>query len=310
MKYEKGALSISDQIQRLADRGLIIDSRAEAETALSAISYYRLSAYCLPYESMGGKVHEFISGTTLREIVDLYTFDHKLRMIFFDALERVETAFRTQLIYQYSMDHGGWWFEERGLFRQGTSLQEFLDELDKQVQRSKEVFTRHYLETYGDPPRPPAWIAFEVASLGQLSRLYTNLRPNPAKKRIAAYFGVGIPVLESWMGCLTFIRNTCAHHARIWNKTLVTRPMMPTLPLYPIPILDPALRSGERLFAGMILVQYCLKRIGTLSSFPRRILELIQAYPRIELAKMGFPQDWHKNQYWGLYAREEEGEPA
>jgi abortive infection bacteriophage resistance protein len=235
MKYEKAPLPVDAQIDRLVSRGLLVEDRARAEASLLAISYYRLSGYFVPFERRRGEVHEFRPGTRFEDIVDLYTFDHKLRILVFDALERIETAFRTQLIYRLSLAHGGWWFENEALFYNPESRAHFLEELDREVNRSKEIFIRHYHERYGNPPRPPAWISFEVVSLGQLSKLFRNLRPSDAKKQVAAYFGVGAPVLESWLECLTNIRNTCAHHARLWNKTLVTRPKMPKLPAFPIP---------------------------------------------------------------------------
>ena len=32
---------------------------------------------------------------------------------------------------------------------------------------------------------------------------------------------------ESWLVALNTVRNCCAHHSRLWNKTLGTKPMIP-----------------------------------------------------------------------------------
>jgi abortive infection bacteriophage resistance protein len=298
MKYEKRALTVPEQLDQLIARGLCVSDRLKAESSLLAISYYRLSGYFVPFEMERGSIHRFRPTASFDGVVDLYTFDHKLRMLVFDALERIETAFRTQLIYRCSLDHGGWWFEDPTLFYNSSALNGFLEELDFEVEHSKEIFIRHYRETYGDPLRPPAWIAFEVASLGQLSKVFTNLRPSPAKKRIAAYFGLGIPILESWLECLTFVRNTCAHHARLWNRSLVKTPKRPELPAFPIPI-DKAFGPGPaRFYTLLVVIHYCLRRIGTLGSFPKRVAALLSEYPAIDSTAMGIPDTWLENPFW------------
>jgi len=298
MKYAKRALSVSEQLDLLVGRGLSVADRAKAEASLRAISYYRLSAYFIPYEIQRGATHKFKEGSSFDDIVDLYTFDHKLRILIFDALERIETAFRTQLIYHCSRDRGGWWFEDTTLFYSQDAHIGFLAELDAELSNSKEVFIRHYQEQYGDPPRPPAWISFEVASLGQLSRLFGNIRPIEPKKLIASYFGLGVPVLESWLECISFVRNTCAHHARLWNRTLVKIPKKPELPAFPIPYESGFGRSSARVFTSLVIINYCLKRIGTLGTFANRINDLLSEYPSVDRAAMGIPDGWISNPFW------------
>jgi abortive infection bacteriophage resistance protein len=298
MKYEKKALPIQDQISLLESRGLLIPDKNRAEIFLQAVSYYRLSAYAVPFECERGRNHRFVNGSSFEDLVSVYLFDHRLRMLVFDALERVETAFRTRFIHECSMTFGGWWFEVQEHFYDKSALAGFLQELDREVQHSREAFIRHYHEHYGEPVRPPAWISMEVASLGQLSKLFRNMRPNDAKKRIAAGFGVGIRVLESWLECLTYVRNTCAHHARLWNKNLTKRPMKPAVPLHAWPAwLDPD-PDQNRVYPILAILWYCLKRLDTYRDFPLRIQRLLDASPLVDPASMGMPRDWASDSFW------------
>lgn len=68
------------------------------------LRYYRLSAYMLPYkQSENGIILDtFRDGITWEMIYNLYVFDRKLRILVFDAIERLEIAIRTQIIYQLS----------------------------------------------------------------------------------------------------------------------------------------------------------------------------------------------------------------
>lgn len=50
MEYTKKPLSLNEQVEKLAGRGLIIDDEGLAERYLSNISYYRLRAYTFPFQ--------------------------------------------------------------------------------------------------------------------------------------------------------------------------------------------------------------------------------------------------------------------
>lgn len=50
MKFDKPAKTFEEQIDLLIDRGLQVDDRDEAIHYLSQLNYYRLAAYCLPFE--------------------------------------------------------------------------------------------------------------------------------------------------------------------------------------------------------------------------------------------------------------------
>ena len=85
---------------------------------LSNISYYRLSAYMYPYKQIGdGKfLDSFIPGTTWDMIYNLYVFDRKLRLLVFDAIERLEVAIRTQIIHKLSHKYGSHWQDQASIF--------------------------------------------------------------------------------------------------------------------------------------------------------------------------------------------------
>lgn len=111
MKYAKPALSIADQIKLVESRGLTIADRAKAERFLSNVSYYRLSGYMYPFKDLA--TDKFTGNITFDEIADLYLFDRDLRLLIFDAIETVEIAFRTQLIYQPSLAGGAFGLKTR-----------------------------------------------------------------------------------------------------------------------------------------------------------------------------------------------------
>jgi abortive infection bacteriophage resistance protein len=109
-------------------------------------------------------------------------------------------------------------FQRQSLYHNRFNFKKDLETVDKEIQRSSEVFIKHYKSKYTAPERPPAWMSLEILSLGTLSKLFENLRISPEKKAVAAHFGLNAFVLESWMHTLSHVRNICAHHGRLWNR--------------------------------------------------------------------------------------------
>ncbi len=101
MKFTKPALTFEQQADRLLQRGLKADRDALLQR-LKATSYFRLSSYAWPFLE-GDHYRE---RTTLDAVWRLYTFDHRLRTLFIDAIESIEVQVRTQLAYHFSHTHG------------------------------------------------------------------------------------------------------------------------------------------------------------------------------------------------------------
>src|SRR5690606_6504810 len=114
-------------------------------------------------------------GTTFDLVLEHYLFDREFRLLVFDGIERIEVAFRTQLIYQPSILRGPFWFLDKSLFVILDRWNGQIKKLDEEVKRSGEVFIDHFFKKYADNI-PPAWMSFEVASFGLMSRLYHNIK--------------------------------------------------------------------------------------------------------------------------------------
>ena len=91
--YSKPSLTIEQQILLLEERGLSIPDHKRASRHLSNISYYRLSAYMIPFREIGPDskhIDKFRPGATWDDVYNLYKFDRKFRLLVFDAIERIE----------------------------------------------------------------------------------------------------------------------------------------------------------------------------------------------------------------------------
>ena len=89
--------------------------------------------------------------------------------------------------------------------------------LDKRTSLVVTHYERKYDGLY------PLWVIVEFFSLGMLSYFYSDLLRDD-KKMIARALGCkSDEKLESWLRCLTDLRNRCAHYSRLyyWNFTSI-----------------------------------------------------------------------------------------
>jgi len=297
MNYTKPPLSIPDQISKLKGRGLVFNDDTKAAHYLSNISYYRLRAYTYPFQDNTNLNHAFIEQVSFDEIIELYVFDRRLRLLVFNALEKIEIALRTKIIYEFSLTHGSHWYEDVSLYRNQTRFFHEINSLYEEIDRSNETFIQHYKDNYTNPVNPPAWMSLEVASMGTLSKLFTNLKKGNEKRKVTEAFGLRNPeILESWMHTFANLRNICAHHGRLWNRRFTIHPQIPYNTIYPF------LRNQNiypnKLYATLCCITYISVIISPNNSFNTCLKELLNSCPLVELHEMGFPADWKDEVIW------------
>ena len=301
MKYQKPALSITQQIAHWESKGLVIKDQAVAQTALRFIGLFRLKGYALPFMFQTANGRQFNPGTTLKQVLELYQFDRELRVLIMRELECIEVAIRTVIGNTLSeLQNDPFWYLDPNKTVLGDVIRgngnvaqfdhaKFLAEIKNETRRSSDEFARHYFRKYADPALPPSWVASECMSFGKWSRLYEHLKVG--RSPIASTFGLGVDVLESWLHCLTYLRNVCAHHGMVFSRRFVLRPKM--------------LRRERQHFADSqtfycyaAVVQVLLKVIQPKPEWLTRLKAHLNNYPNISPVVMGFPTNWDTAQLW------------
>lgn len=297
MQYKKPPITISDQIALLKGRGLMFKNESTAAHYLSNISYYRLRAYTYPFQDNNTDSHPFDNGVYFEDIISVYVFDRKLRMLIFNAIEKIEIAIRTKMIYHFSLTYGSHWHENAALYIKNHRFIKDLDDLYKEVDRSTETFISHYRAKYSDPKYPPSWMTLEVTSMGLLSKMFGNLKNCPEKKAICHDLGLRhYSVLESWLHSICHVRNICAHHGRLWNRRLTVHPELPKNPIYPFLNAVPA--HSNKLYSILSCMTYVLHIISPQNNFNANIKSLLESCNLVNLKEMGFPSEWEKEPLW------------
>jgi len=299
MKFTKPALSFNQQIELLESRHLTIGDRERALRWLSRVNYYRLSAYFIPFK-VGDGTENFRTGSNLTEIIDLYKFDARLRLLFIQAIERIEIAFRTSITYELSHSYGCFahtdqntysqWFLAPTRIGQPAPFVELMQNLAKEEQKAKELFVNAYRNKYTTEKHLPVWIATELMSFGTLSMMFRGLK-SATKTKIASEYQLAENPFQSWLHVFATIRNFCAHHNRIWNRQLGVKPTIPHGWTYTIP-------SSDRIYAVAVMSQQLLRIIAPQCKWKNRLFDLFDLHPAVNIKSMGFPDKWRELAPW------------
>lgn len=252
----KPSKSIKEQIALLQSRDMQFKDVNDAPHFLNNISYYRLKGYW--WELQDDKVnHHFAPNSYFEDVIDLYNFDRHFRLVVFNAIERIEIALRTKLIYHLSLSYGPHWYINPSIFQDAKRFTSFLGKINMDMSNSSEEFIVKHFENHPNE-MPESWKALEVLTLGTLSKLFSNLKHQlPEKNRIATEFGLNNQkYLVSWLLTITVIRNIIAHHSRLWNRVIINKYDWPQTSPKPILSYIPNNHQQRKIFPILSAIIY------------------------------------------------------
>lgn len=293
--YTKNYKSAGELVALLQSRGLSISDTVKARQYLQTISYYRLSAYMHPLLAFPKSKNQYKAGASFKQVMMLYRFDKKLRLLLFNEIGKIEIALRTAIIDECTLlFNNPFWMTDKTNYITESKYWKTMFLINHEIEKSHEEFIVHFRNTYSNP-YPPAWILSEILPLGVLTNLFMNLKSPQAKKRVALRFGLQLPVFISWVTVLTLTRNACCHHARVWNKQNTITPMLPkrtsntwiTMTANPL-----------RIYFDLCIIKYFLCVVSPNNDMTDKLKALLANYPLVDIAAMGFPKDWTKEALW------------
>lgn len=333
--FSKKAKSTAELLMQLKDRGMTVDNDELALNVLNKVNYYRLSGYWFKFQNKWLKKNPipadlsaeekdvlnnlFVVDVSFANIIDIYKFDTKLRSLCLDALEKIEIAIGSDICEHMCNSKGGYWFLDKNNVlpvikkqkdntnREIFSYEVLLDDIDEVMRRNERTkciksFRKKYNNKY-----PPYWILSQLITFGTLSKLYTSLPPED-KKQIAKNIGLNVDIMEKSLQTLAYVRNICAHYARLWdNENSVT----------PVNIRFNSIErsskynynfhsigSNTTFFPIFYLISFYLKNIYPESKWCNLIVSKIDEYQKktitkdgvslVSFKKMGFSENWEK----------------
>jgi len=295
----KPAYKITDLIELLKSRGMLFRDEVSAVHFLENISYYRLKGYWwdMQYDKVN---HIFNPESWFEDVLNRYNFDRHLRLILFDAIERIEIALRAKMIYHLSLNYGGLWYLNSILFDDLNKHKQHIADLRDEFNRSQEIFIKDQKLRYPNSDAD-AWKILEVASFGTISKLYKNLKHQlPEKAGIANGMGLNLhSELSSWLEAIAYIRNIIAHHSRLWNRNMVKKPidnLNNPIGKWFTNSLNPV--QSKKPFLIISCMLYLCNEVSPNHQIKTQLLKLFNSNPTIPVYKSGFLNNWQNEPIW------------
>ncbi|MBR3977336.1 MAG: Abi family protein, partial [Bacteroidaceae bacterium] len=144
-------------------------------------------------------------------------------------------------------------------------------------------------------PYPPAWILSEILPFGIITNIYSNIKDKKIKKRVSQAFGLQIEPFESWLTIVTLTRNSCCHHARVWNKQNTIRATIPNRINRPWITLS---TDSLRIFLNICIIKYFLDIVSPGNDMLAKLQWLFVKFPEVDLKALGFPNGWEMEPLW------------
>ncbi|EPR75355.1 hypothetical protein ADILRU_2311 [Leifsonia rubra CMS 76R] len=326
-EYAKKWLSLDDQIAKLASRGVEVPDPESCRALLEAVGYYRFTGYLYPlresetYLNDEGRprvriLSHYRPGTSAGLAADILNFDRRLRMLVLDGVERIEISFRMQLGYVLGRQSAFAHLDPSNFVNSFTGLQvdtktcetspskheQWLERVKSRQAESDEAFVTHFRDKYDN--EMPIWALTEILELGQLGRLYSGLNSSIATEVATKYGARSKKMMSSWISSLNYVRNVSAHHARLFNRKLVSAPARPSHEQVPLLGHLKEGTSAKQVFGvynALAVMAYLLRSIDPDSGWPGRVVDLIQSFPdsvHLTTESMGVPPTWLKLELW------------
>ena len=278
---------------------------AVALDVLSKVSYFRLKPYWWDMRDPDTD-EDFLPDSNFLLALQRYDFDREMRLILFEAVEGIEISLRTKMINRLSQTNGSLWYLDESLFENKELFAEHILDLKKEFDRSKDRIAVEFRDSNnwiydvlaGD--HPDAWIVFEMATFGTLSKIYKNLKHQlPAKSAIANEFGMNFSSdLSNWFESISVFRNIIAHHSRLWNFRLTKTPVMPKSMPGPWIKTVPTQNQKKTPYFTITNMLYLCNAVRPDNKVKANLKSLFAKFSAVKLARWGFQTGWDSEPIW------------
>ena len=126
--------------------------------------------------------------------------------------------------------------------------------------------------------------------MGMLTYFFSDMRRSDKKVLVKSMeYDRSDKEIESWLRCLTILRNKCAHYSRLYYAVFTS-----------VPLFDEGLDSAiaRTLYPQLLMLKQLVQSDEAWMKFAESFSALVSEYEdAIELKHMGLPEDWKTRLY-------------
>ncbi|MCO4684297.1 hypothetical protein Si002_01438 [Streptococcus infantarius subsp. infantarius] len=226
-------LTWDEQLELFKERGMVV--KADDVKKLEHISYYRLKEFARPLATTrreNGQTIICYNDISFSQVLTRYYQDKNLRINLLHAIEKIEVSLKTKVSYILGKKYGAFgylnfsnWVNRNRFNRFETEKKQyyFKKNLMDIISRSNNP-ELHRRDNLSEDGFPSVWLGIDLLMFGNLVSLI-ELMNSKILKELAALYDFKVKELLSWIKCLNFIRNLCAHNSNILDVKLKTAPV-------------------------------------------------------------------------------------
>jgi abortive infection bacteriophage resistance protein len=276
----KPALSVSQQLNILRQRGMNIDDEVKATIFLESTHYYRLNIY---FHKFMDSPNHYQAGMQFSQIMAVYENDRWLRNKILSVLEQIEIETRTRISHHLALTYGSDAFYQHKIFKDRVKYQEILRIFANEISRNKkDPVVVHHQNIYGG--LFPIWVVVEFFSFNTLSKFYKNLLESDKKIIAKSFYNVNDYLYGQWLHVLSIQRNICAHYGYLFRREYPIRPIIAKS-------FNWDSTKDNNLFATFLVLRR-LSNPAVWQTFIETISDNEKELPFFHLEDYGFPVDW------------------
>lgn len=293
MNTSKPVLSFEDLIEKIKEKKIGVKDIDKTKDILERINYQRLLVYRLHFRKSNNE-EEII----FNDIYKLYLFDKELKTLFYPILESIEFTLRAKIAYHLGTALGVHCHLDLENFEQTEQHEKLLDILKRKIDNknySRHQIIKYHQEKYDDDV--PIYKIVEILTLGQLSKLFSNIKSKEIQSEILKSFKrkehkLNIKTLSSWFKTITDVRNICAHHELLWNRKYEPAAIRNKVWKDSISFRDKD-KEVYSIFAIFLICKILMLDKDAFQIFISSFNDLIQSYSDIiQFSDLGFPDNW------------------
>jgi len=279
----KKPLTFDELLLLMKSRGLEITDEDKCLDFLRSVNYYWLSAYFLPFKQ---KDNTYLPGTTFEKVHSIFEFDRKLRALLLLIIEDIELYLRAQFAYHSAHTHGSTAYLGKEHYNDKLHNHDvFKKAVEAAIHNNRNTpIVQHHNAKYGGVF--PVWVIVDFLSIGNLSYFFADWLVEDKKHVAKMLFNTTYPFLDSWMKCITVLRNRCAHYSRLYFSMFTDTPKIPTAIQY---------KCTGRVYDQILMLKFLYPHKEKWnSSFMLLLRTLVSEYKNsISLEHIGFPDNWY-----------------
>ncbi|MDT2737972.1 Abi family protein [Enterococcus pseudoavium] len=228
---EPKPLSYLEQAKLFQERGMNVNNLEYASKILGQLGYYRIKEVARPLSKVINKEISY-EGVSFQQVISRYYQDKNLRVYLLHCIEEVEVSIKTNVAYilgkngPFKYLNFPYWCnkDEYCKYYLADRQKDFRRRLKSKILNSSNPEISKP-ENLNNEKFPSIWLTIDVLTFGDVVHLI-DLMSKKNQNLLADYYGCTPKELISWLKCLKFVRNVCAHNSNIIDIKLNTTPLI------------------------------------------------------------------------------------